>query len=118
VHHTLCRASDGVAHGKEWSMCRAPPQAHGKGTILAALFGRFAVRLPQGARQIDQIFLFFSVFSRPKIPKNHIHDIYITISITGIIYITTCIIYVTISITGIMYNNIHHKSTPKSEVHR
>jgi hypothetical protein len=100
---------------KKWSMCRAPPQAHDKGTILAALLGQFAVRLPHDARQIDLIFF---CFSRPKIPKKHIHDIYITVSITCIIYITTCIIYVTISITSIIYNNIHHKSTPKSEVYR
>jgi hypothetical protein len=63
-------------------------------------------------------FFIFFCFSRPKIPQNQIHDINITISITCIIYITTCIIYVTISITVIIYNNIHHKSTPKSEVHR
>jgi hypothetical protein len=37
-------------------MCRAPPQAHGKGTILAAFLGQFVVRLPHGARQIDLIF--------------------------------------------------------------
>jgi hypothetical protein len=66
VHHTLCRAYDGVARDKEWSMCRAPPQAHGKGTILAALFGRFAVHLPHGARQIDQIFYFFFLFFTSK----------------------------------------------------
>jgi hypothetical protein len=75
------------------------------------------VRLPYGARQIVPIFCFLC-FSRPKIPKKHRHDIYITISTTDIIYIITCIIYVTISITGIIYNNFHHKSTPKSEVHR
>jgi hypothetical protein len=67
--------------------------------------------------QIDLVFLFF-LFLMSKNSQKHIHDIYITISITGIIYITTCIIYVTISITSIIYNNIHHKSTPKSEVHR
>jgi hypothetical protein len=50
-------------------MCRARPQAHGKGTILAALLGQFAVRLPYGARQIDQIFLFFSIFHVQKFPK-------------------------------------------------
>jgi hypothetical protein len=44
-------------------MCRAPPQAHGKGTILAAFFGQFPVRLPHGARQIDQNFLFFLFFT-------------------------------------------------------
>jgi hypothetical protein len=49
-------------------MCRAPPQAHGKGTILAALLGQFAVRLPHGARQIDQFFFIFFCFSRPKFP--------------------------------------------------
>jgi hypothetical protein len=43
-------------------MCHAPPQAHGKGTILAALLGQFAVLLPHGARQIDQNFLFFFLF--------------------------------------------------------
>jgi hypothetical protein len=69
VHHTLCRASYGLAHGKEWSMCRAPPQAHDKGTILAAFFGQFAVRLSHDARQIDQNFLFFSVFHVQKFPK-------------------------------------------------
>jgi hypothetical protein len=87
--------------------------------LLRQVFlGQFAVGLPYSARQIDPIFLFFFCFSRPKISKKHRHDIYITISITDIIYIATCIIYVTISITDIIYNNIHHKSTPKSEVHR
>jgi hypothetical protein len=43
-------------------MCRAPPEAHGKGTILAAVLGQFAVRLPHGARQIDLFFYFFFFF--------------------------------------------------------
>jgi hypothetical protein len=73
---------------------------------------------PHDARQIDLIFFIFFLFSHPKIPKKHRHDIYIIVSITCTIYITICIIYVTISITGIIYNSIHHKCTPKSEVHR
>jgi hypothetical protein len=51
-------------------MCGAPPQAHGKGTILAAILGQFVVRLPHGARQIDLNFFNFSCFSHPKFPKN------------------------------------------------
>jgi hypothetical protein len=69
MHHYLCRASGGLAHGKELSMCRVQPQLQGKGTIVAALLGQFAVRLPHGARQIDQNFLFFSVFHVQKFPK-------------------------------------------------
>jgi hypothetical protein len=44
-------------------MCHAPPEAHGKGTILAAVLGQFAMRLPHGAWQID---LFFFLFFRSK----------------------------------------------------
>jgi hypothetical protein len=63
VRQSLRRASGGGAHSKEY--------AHGKGTILAALLGQFAVRLPYGARQIDQIFLFFSVFTSKNSQKPH-----------------------------------------------
>jgi hypothetical protein len=55
-----------VAHGKEWSICRASPMAHGKSPILAAILGQFAVRLPHNARQIDLIFLFFLLFFMSK----------------------------------------------------
>jgi hypothetical protein len=44
-------------------MCRAPPQAHDKRTILAALLGQFVVRLPHDARQIDLFFYFFLFFT-------------------------------------------------------
>jgi hypothetical protein len=63
VRQSLCHASGGGAHGKEWSMCRAPPEAHDKGTILAAVLGQFAVCLPHDARQIDLFFIFFLFFT-------------------------------------------------------
>jgi hypothetical protein len=66
VHQSLCRASGGEAHDKEWSMCRASPQAHDKGTILAAILGQFVVRLPHSTRQIDLIFLIFFQFFMSK----------------------------------------------------
>jgi hypothetical protein len=51
------------AHGNEWHVCRAPPQTHGKRTVLAVGFGHFAVRLPKYARQSDHCNLFFLVFT-------------------------------------------------------
>jgi hypothetical protein len=70
-------------HDKEWSVCRVPPQAHGKSPVAAGILGQFAVCLPYDARQIDPIVLFFSVFHVQKFLKN-IDMIYI--SIIGIIY--------------------------------
>jgi hypothetical protein len=78
--------------------------------------------------KLTQFFVFF-YFSRPKIPKKHRHDIYITISITGIIYITTCIIYMSqypsqASYIIISITNPHRspkfidKCTQKSTIHR
>jgi hypothetical protein len=52
-------------------MCHAPPEAHDKGTILAAILGQLAVRLPHGARQIDLIFLFFLFFTSKNSQKTY-----------------------------------------------
>jgi hypothetical protein len=63
VHQSLFRASPGLAHDNEWSICHASAMAHGKGTILAAILGQFVVRLPHSARQIDLFFIFFLFFT-------------------------------------------------------
>jgi hypothetical protein len=63
VHQSHCRASGGEAHDKEWSVCRVPPQAHGKSPVAAGILGQFAVCLPYDARQIDPIVLFFLFFT-------------------------------------------------------